>query len=481
MRALFVLLVALILLAAIGQSTAEMKPQFISIVIAGLILSALTVMDLEWGLYILIFVIPFTLQYRMGVNIAFGTDDIFLILLIFSWLANRARSKEQIFVDTPLNWAFILFFISGALSLTQAISKVPPYWFKLGILHLFRFFEYVFIYFIVVSCIKDLSQVKKFTIAFFINVGVVAVIQIVQNMIGGELTKGIFWLPGGAVAVHYGVSTFTSNATLGAFYCFAISIALGLIVTVRSVRTKVVLIIFSIVISFTLFNTYSRSAYVGIMMGIFVVAALKDRRIFILFLAILVLSPIFMQSLVMTRVAMTFPQAAKPSFNELELPGPYRFEAERYRVMTEGRENIKFDPSAEIRLLIWSRAFDQFLRYPILGVGWWAGRWVLQAEPHSQFWEYILDTGILGFGIFLWLIIGIFKISSWVRNNASDDFTQGLTLGYTAGFAALLATCVFSETLDAFRVLGPLWFMTALMASVRNILLEQKEAPQDIR
>jgi len=484
MRIFFLFLIMLILLVNIGQSVATAKPQFILVAVIGLVLSALTIMNLEWGLYILIFVIPFTVQYRVGKTLAAGTDDIFLLLLIFSWLANRARTKEQIFVGTPLNQPFILFFIIGAISLTQFTSRAPQFWVSLSVLHLFRFFEYVFIYFIVVSCVRELSQVKKFTIAFFINVGIVATIQIVQNIIGGELTPGIFFSKN--TVVHYGVSTFGSNAILGAFYCLALPIALGLIVTTRSPGIKAILIIFSIVTSFTLFNTFSRSSYVGIAASVFMLAALKERRIFIFFLALLIMSPIFMQSAVLDRIAITFGGRERegeiqfdPSYFEQD---KYHMPGDRYVLPLESARGLKFlDPSALTRLIIWRRSLEIFTENPIFGVGWWGGRYILRTEAHSQYWTYLIETGIFGFGMFLWLIIRIFKISLWVKNNASDDFVEGLGLGYAAGIAGILTTCLFSESLEAFRILGPLWFMTGLIASTQNILLNQKKPLQDLR
>ena len=102
-------------------------------------------------------------------------------------------------------------------------------------------------------------------------------------------------------------------------------------------------------------------------------------------------------------------------------------------------------------------------------------------EAHSQYLAYLIEVGIFGFGIFLWLMIRMFKISLWVRNNASDDVVEGLGLGYAAGLAGILMTCFFSDSLEAFRILGPLWFMTGLVVSARNILLNQKIPSQDLR
>ncbi|KPK41739.1 MAG: hypothetical protein AMJ78_04630 [Omnitrophica WOR_2 bacterium SM23_29] len=449
MRIAFLFLIMIIFMVYIGQMVATASPKLVLVLIGGLVLSMLTIMNLEWGLYILIFVIPFTMQVHLGKTIEAGTDDLLLLFLIFSWLANRARAKEDIFVSTPLNWPFFLFFVSGIVSLIPLSLKFSQIGFLVGSLHLLKFFEYVFIYFIVVSCVKEFSQVKKFTVAFFINVGIVTSVQIIQNLIGGPLQLGITYLKHNIV--RYAVGTFESNAILGAFHCFALSILAGFILTIRSPKIKVILTICSIVISFTLFNTFSRSAYVGIVGGLFILAALKEKRLFLLLLALLIMSPMFMQAPVLERVTLTV-QRLKPT--------------------------VELDPSAEIRIHLWRKTFEIFMRNPIFGVGYWGVRYILGTEAHSQYWAYLTEMGIVGFSIFLWLMARIFKIALWVKKNTHDNFMEGLSVGYIAGLFAVLMTCFFSESLEAFRILGPLWFMTGLVVSVRNITLNQATQAQ---
>lgn len=452
MRIAILFLIMLIFMVQIGHIIATAKPKLILVLIGGLVLSMLTIMNLEWGLYILIFVIPFTQQVGLARHIEVGTDDILLLFLIFSWLANKARSKEDIFISTPLNWPLVLFFVSGAISLIPLSLNFSKEVFTVGSLHFLKFFEYVFIYFIVVSCIKELPQVKKFTIAFFINVGVVALIQIIQNIIGEPLILTTTYIKNRLV--YYGIATFETNAILGAFYCFSLSILIGFILTNPSAKVKTILTIFSIVLSFALFNTFARSAYLGIILSIFIMAALKERKLLLLFLALLILSPIIMQIDVLERITLTI-QALKPA--------------------------IELDPSSQIRLVLWEKAFKIFIENPIFGIGYWGARdqSMLATEPHSQFVAYLLETGIVGFVVFLWLVKRIFRIGLWIKNNAPDSFIEGLGLGYTAGFVGILTTCLFSETLEAFRMLGPLWFMTGLIVGTYNIILSQSEPPKD--
>ncbi len=450
MRIALLFLIMLVFMVYMGQMVATAKPQYTLLIIFGLVVSMLTIMDMELGLYILIFVIPFTLQYQVRRQVEVGTDDLLLIFLILSWFANKARSKENVIVYTPLNWPFFIFFLCGVISLIPLSTRyVESQWFfVVGSLHLLKFFEYVFIYFIVTSCIKELPQVKKFTIAFFINVGVVAAVQLIQNIFGGPIPLDIAYLKGDIV--RYGVSTFGSNAILGAFYCFAISIALGLVVRSPLPKVKIPLTIFSVIISYALFYTFSRSAYVGIMTSIIIIVlmvALKERKFLFILLGLVLLSPLLIQRVVMERLTST-----------VQIVGPQR---------------IQLDLAAQARVDLWGQALKIFMENPIFGVGYWGVRHILWTEAHSQFLTYLTEMGIVGFCVFLWLMSRIFKLGLWVKNNAQDTFVEGLGLGYVAGLAAVLVTCIFSETLEAFRMLGALWFMTGLVASAQNIISTQ--------
>jgi O-antigen ligase len=120
------------------------------------------------------------------------------------------------------------------------------------------------------------------------------------------------------------------------------------------------------------------------------------------------------------------------------------------------------------------------MRNFIFGTGYWTTRWALRTEAHSQFLAILIETGIVGLSVFLWLIIRMFKNSIiLIRRTADADFLKALAVGYTAGLAGVLVTCFFSETLEAFRMTGPLWFVTGLI-SVGNRLLSEKREGLDI-
>ena len=443
-------LLCFVALFFIGHAIATLPIKIILVLIIGLICSILTIMNLEIGLYLLIFVIPFTQQITIAkygtIPVDIGTDDVLIIFIILSWLANLARRKEPIFLKTSLNWPIIAFFTAAVFSFIGAYRMFGTGPVLIGFLHLFKFFEYVAIYFIVVSAIRNFDQIKKFLLMCFIVVGFVTIIQF-----GSMIKWGQFSLSIPAPSSYLYMQTmysFTSNAILGAYYSFFLAILLAIIISTSGSRGKMPLILFGTMLSFALFNTFSRSAYLGIVMGFFVLAMVKEKRLFLLVLLLIVFSPVYMQSAVLERITLTI-QSLHPT--------------------------LRFDPSASVRLSIWKKGLQVFLNNPIFGTGYWTTRWVLRAEAHSQYVAILIDTGIVGFSVFCWLIIRMFRNAIVLIKKANTDFLNALGVGYIAGFAAILTTCFFSDTLEAFRVIGPLWFVTGLITSANRLLSKKTE------
>lgn len=419
----------------------------------GFIVLTATLMDLRIGLFILIFVVPFTQQLKIGgvgkVPIDVGTDDFLIICIIFSWLVNSVRRKVPLFPKTSLNWPIVAFFTAAVFSFIGSGIRFGLFATLIGFLHLFKFFEYVLIYFIVVSVIDNLSQVKKYILMFFKVTGIIVVIQITAILVWGTSSFSDPSFGGRNNLLYFqSMYSFVSNAILGAYYCFFLSILLAVLLDTPVSKGKVPLTFFSIILSFCLFNSFSRSAYLGLFMVFLILSILKERRLFLVVLLLLVFSPIILQSAILERITVTI-QAVKPT--------------------------LVFDDSAAARLDIWQRGIRVFLNSPIFGVGYWTTRWALSSEAHSQYLAILIETGIVGFSVFCWLIIRMYKNAFALMKNGDTYFLRSLGLGYIAGLSGLLTTCIFSETFEAFRITGPLWFVTALIVSANRILSEKTE------
>lgn len=444
---IFLLLVGIVILFSLGRLISISPLEASIIIVVAFIFSFLTLINLEVGLFLLIFAVPFTQQFRLfgyGYHgaIDVGTDDLLILFITFSWLLNLVRKKEPAFLKTSLNWPFITFFTAAIFSFFGAESRFGTGTVLIGFLHLLKFYEYIVVFYIVVSAIDKLNQIERFLKLFFIVVSVIAVVQLIAMYISMAI-------PGTYSYIGY-MHAIPSNAVLGAYYCFFIPILVAIILEMPDPQKKLFLIPAVILFSFMLFKTFSRSAYAGFFASFLVLIIFSRKRLPLIILSIVIFGFVFFQSDILKRITMTV-QSVKPT--------------------------ITLDYSAASRIATWKLAFKAFLKNPIFGTGYWTTRWVLNYEAHSQYLAMLVETGIVGFLFFCWLIINMIRNSLNLIKKTNAYFLKALAAGYLAGLAGVLISCLFSENLEAFQVSGSIWFVTGLIVSANRLLLEKSQEP----
>lgn len=432
--------------------------------IGGLAAFCVSLLRLEYGLIILVFAVPWTLQIEIakmpGASAKLGTDDAILLGIAFGWLTHMATEKVGPFPSGPLNLPILAFVTWAGLSfIPLGLTK------KLAVLsicglHLAKWMQFALIYFIVLRVVNTEAQVKKFVTLSLISCAVIAVAQLALTATGrygqtiylGEETSKIV-VPG-----------MESNNIMGAYYLLFFGIILSLLVS-RGIIHKGLIVAFTVAVSVCIFFSYSRATYLGlaaILLVLTITGGGAKVRLPFIFLIFLLLTLVYFLPTVVERVSMT--------------------------VRVEQGGTLRFDRSAYERLINWKRAVNVFVERPtnpVIGIGFWGSRfhgaWGL-ATPHNQYVAYLIEIGIIGFAIFCWLMKRLFHQSLLLYRLSSpeDPFSRALSIGFIAGVIGVLVNSFFECTLESPRILGPLWFMTALIIVLKNIKeAEEKRAEEE--
>jgi O-antigen ligase len=288
-------------------------PQYpASILLWGLLALAIFILsfiNIEWGLYILIFsmllspeiTIGHTSKASLDRGVTLRFEDFLLIVISLSWFAKNVIYKELgLFRKTPLNKA-ILFYVLACIIATC-----------LGI-------------------IEGRAEVK--TGSLF-----VLIIDILQ-------------IPGGdRVSAPFEGETREPN-TFGGYLLFIGCIAAGILSKTQNHKIKKLLIFFIIVMILPFLFTQSRSSYLALIPACMTIGFMVKRRIIILGLIIISisLSPLFLPAPVKNRILYTFTQP------------------EGSGQVTIG--DIRLDTSTSARLVSWREALKDWFKQPILGYG----------------------------------------------------------------------------------------------------------------
>ncbi len=410
----------------------------------------------EISLYCLIFIIPFS---KAGI-------EIFAITAISCWVLRKLLSfkckahEGDIFPSTPLNLPiFTLFFVHiiSAFFSSHVMLGLESIITKLG--------EYILLFFV---CADTFSKKEGGNKRFVILSAVVAASALLL------FADGLFqWLTGkdfirGFSATPRLKASFSNEndfagyliAVLPVLFCL-IFIALDRIKKNALLVFKAVLALLFITGLFLLAKTFGRGAWLGYVVSMIFLglasfwcnrrniagtgaAATKPFFIIVLFF---VLTPLIAGSLF-----------AGPIKRRLVGPsGSFGIIARTYQ---------------------WEKAADMIEDFPLFGTGpnsytainaYYEKSGATGGYPHNSYLHMAVETGIIGLGVFLWVLWRFFYIGlKNIRSALAEyDWNNILAIfGIMAGVLATLTQSFFDTNLFALRLIILFWIMLGAGASV---------------
>lgn len=443
------LLYALLMAVLMGFAViiARTPPQLAVLTAFGIAVLILSFVNTEIALYVLIFSMLLSPEIGLGGGggpggqeakreVAIRVDDLLLVVIGFGWFAKTAIFKELGLVrKTALNRPILVYMVACAIStgfgvMIEGVRPLPAFFFVL------KFFEYYVVYFMVVNHIRERKQVKAFLVAMLVVCAIASLIGIAQ-------------IPGGGrVAAPFEGEEGEPN-TFGGYLVLMLSVVLGLLLTTPSRRQKWCLFALIPLILLPLLATLSRSSWSAIIPMYFTFLILHKRRVLLVIVLVLavVVGPLLVPANVKKRFMYTFTE--EKGWSKKVAGG------------------VALDASSSARLDSWKLALQGWTQRPLLGFGV-TGFGFLDA----QYFRVLVETGVVGLAAFLWLIITLFREALRVYRQAQDPLFKGLSMGFVAGFVAMLTHGISSNTFVIVRIMEPFWFLAALV-----IILPTLEAP----
>jgi O-antigen ligase len=338
------------------------------------------------------------------------------------------------FLRTPLNRP-IGFYLAICLSSTLLGALFRGVDLKTGSLFVLKYFEYVFIYFMVANHIREKRQIKNYIWALLITCIIVSLMGIAQIPGGGRVTAPFEGAQG-------------EPNTMGGYLVFIICITAGLFLASDSLRSQLIYAALIFLFVAPLFYTQSRSSYLALIpaMLAFIWLSQKKRLWVVCGLIIIGLS-----------LPLVAPDPAKERV-------AYTFEQGRHRTEVIEVMGTKLDTSISARLWSWKNVARDWIKHPILGYGVTGYRFV-----DGQYFRVLIETGLLGLIAFLILLGTIFGQGHRVFKEASGSFEKGLTMGSLAGFIGLMFHAIGANTFIIVRIMEPFWFVLAMIIMLPEI------------
>src|SRR5713226_5482847 len=270
-----IIAVPLALAAALSLFIVSSDTALILRIVVSVVLLLVAFVSTKISLYLLVFSMLLSPEFLIGGltggggaagrGITLRLDDFLLVVIGFVWLAKMAIHKGVMpFLRTPLNRPIVFYIIAAGLATLIGLlgGRVKP---MSGFFYWLKYYEYVFLYFMVVSAVTTKEEARGLVIASLVTCFLVSLYAVAQIPSGER-----------ASAPFEGVSG--EPNTLGGYLVFMLSIGTGLLLTRGAVPSKIPLLILVGVGSLGLMATLSRSSFLAAGVVVLVVAGLLAYR-----------------------------------------------------------------------------------------------------------------------------------------------------------------------------------------------------------
>lgn len=151
--------------------------------------------------------------------------------------------------------------------------------------------------------------------------------------------------------------------------------------------------------------------------------------------------------------------------------------------MTYNKEEGKIDHSSQVRVDLWEEALQVFTANPVLGTGFDTYKYTQHvygySDTHNVYVKFLVETGIVGMFLFLWLLATTFWTGFRLFWHSHDPFLSSLGLGLAAWVVSSLIGNFFGDRWTLLQVNGYMWVIAGLVS--RALAEKQQDVAADIR
>ena len=198
--------------------------------------------------------------------------------------------------------------------------------------------------------------------------------------------------------------------------------------------------------------TYSRGAYGGMALGMFILFALKNKKLLIPLILVVVLWQAILPQKAVERI--------------------------------KGTENKygQLDESSQRRLNIWQQAIDLFQKNPVMGIGYGVFRnlGLDLGDTHNIYVKILTEQGTIGILIFLAVLFCFMREGFFLYQKGEDDLAKALGLGLFICIFILIFNNFFGDRWSYLEPNAFLWIFAALVSRLNAMAKNPQPIPEKI-
>lgn len=392
----------------------------------------------QWTLLLYVFLIPLRNIIDKVQTFPMGNQllDILIAGMLLSWFLSAGSSTKKFMESSPLN-------VSGFILIFYTLLSVFIGSYYIDQNGIFTYDN---------SRITDAKNFCLLPITFLLTLNHIQekkwVWLVFWAMCAAMLLMGYYTI--GQVSMYSsllsrakitGSFQFLGPNEVAAFYNQITIILLGVYFFMKKGWPKLILLGLILINLYCILFLFSRGAYLGLAVGLFIMFCFKNRKFLIPFFLIL-------------------------AFWQVVLP-----EKAIQRIQSTHSETGNLDESSERRINIWKQSLNLFYSSPIFGIGYGVFRYLNfdLGDTHNIYVKLLAEQGIVGLLIFFIVVFCFMKEGFGLYQKGEDGFSKGLGLGLFVCMFVLLINNMFGDRWSYFELSGYLWVFAGLAARLKAI------------
>ncbi len=420
------------------------------------ILVFISLVNLKYVWFLILFLTPFSLEIyfsQFSFAIQFPTEIIIPVVILI-WGLKYFLKGNTTYKSFAFNTPLLIFLLFCMLSLIK--SEYMLYSIK-GLIILFG---YIIIgYYFPLHNFASKKDIKSIVFLLIFLSVIFSLIGIYKHF----FTETNF--------IHLGAKGvprpfFTEHGSYAAFITFGFALSLYLGFYSRNMPNIWILRLSAVIIFTGIILSYTRAAWIGTLLLLFITfgfSILKKfsiKKLFTLFLVLLIFSLIVYIFALHTTVGKHY----LTIYNIRNLSNLERFNR-------------------------WMAAIKMFQQSPLIGVGFdtYINNYYHYRSlnfttalssafmgVHSEYLKVLAETGLFGFIAFIYLLIRFFRIGFTLWKRIEDSFLKLTVLGIMGGLFSYLIQAIFNNFIKYDKVAIPFWLSFGLIGAIGSIIQEKK-------
>lgn len=304
----------------------------------------------------------------------------------------------------------------------------------------FKTLEYLLIFIIMVETINTPKRVINALIAVFVASLIVGIDGIYQQITGYDFFRRFPLFADVKVS-----ATFQFSNSLGTYLATILPLPFSMVLRKATNKgTRFILTALCLLLAICLLLSQARGAWLGFIVGFFLVSLFSGKKNFLIAVTLLI---VFIISAGL--FGNTFIKEQIKSFM-----------------------NLKIDQSTNDRMIMWKTALRMLADRPVLGQGLGTFMHVFEKFRPQNYYEIVYahncylqmaaEIGILGFLIFIWLVLALLWKAASKLFVLKDAFLKAATIGIVGGISAYLINSLFDNNLYSLPLAVLFWAMSGL-------------------